>query len=72
MTIDKLQTRIDGASSSIDELTEAVKTLEAEIAQMDSAQAEQPRFAHRRKLITQRPLLTSANQQTLWSRPWEC
>merc|ERR1719333_1518765 len=39
-TIDKLQTRIDGASATISELTEAVKTLEAEVAEIDSAQAE--------------------------------
>merc|ERR1719390_500391 len=39
-TIDKLQTRIDGASATIDELTEAVKTLEAEIADIDAAQSE--------------------------------
>merc|ERR1719281_1135427 len=39
-TLDKLQTRIDGASATIAELTEAVKTLEAEIAEIDSAQAE--------------------------------
>merc|ERR1719182_897470 len=39
-TLDKLQTRIDGASATIAELTEAVKTLEAEIADIDSAQAE--------------------------------
>jgi len=39
-TIDKLQTRIDGASATIAELTEAVKTLEAEVADIDSAQAE--------------------------------
>jgi hypothetical protein len=39
-TIDKLQTRIDGASATIAELTEAVKTLEAEIASIDAAQAE--------------------------------
>jgi len=38
-TIDKLQTRIDGASATIAELTEAVKTLEAEIAEIDSSQA---------------------------------
>merc|ERR1719182_109203 len=38
-TIDKLQSRIDGASATIAELTEAVKTLEAEIAEIDSAQA---------------------------------
>merc|ERR1719231_905418 len=39
-TLDKLQTRIDGASATIAELTEAVKTLQAEIADIDSAQAE--------------------------------
>jgi chromosome segregation ATPase len=39
-TLDKLQTRIDGASATIAELTEAVKTLEAEIADIDSSQAE--------------------------------
>merc|ERR1719478_253009 len=39
-TIEKLQTRIDGASATIAELTEAVKTLEAEIAEIDAAQAE--------------------------------
>merc|ERR1719502_164696 len=39
-TIEKLQTRIDGATATIAELTEAVKTLEAEIADIDAAQAE--------------------------------
>merc|ERR1719453_1876203 len=39
-TIEKLQTRIDGATATIAELTEAVKTLEAEIAEIDAAQAE--------------------------------
>jgi len=39
-TIDKLQTRIDGASATIAELTEAVKTLESEVAAIDKAQAE--------------------------------
>jgi hypothetical protein len=39
-TIDKLQTRIDGADATIAELTEAVKTLEAEVAAIDKAQAE--------------------------------
>jgi len=38
-TIDKLQTRIDGASATIAELKDAVKTLEAEIADIDAAQA---------------------------------
>merc|ERR1719379_3139448 len=40
MTLDKLQARIDDAEAKITELTEAVKTLEAEIAEIDSAQAE--------------------------------
>merc|ERR1719218_17182 len=40
MTLDKLQTRIDGATTTIAELTEAVKTLEAEIAEIDKAQSE--------------------------------
>merc|ERR1719310_736232 len=39
-TIDKLGARIDGASSTIAELTEAIKTLEAEVAEIDKAQAE--------------------------------
>merc|ERR1719380_596989 len=40
MTLDKLQARIDGATSTISENTEAIKTLEAEIAAIDKAQAE--------------------------------
>merc|ERR1719262_1980338 len=40
MTLDKLQTRIDGATTTIAELTEAIKTLEAEIAEIDKAQSE--------------------------------
>merc|ERR1719321_2158280 len=40
MTLDKLSSRIDGASSTIAELTEAIKTLESEIAAIDKAQAE--------------------------------
>merc|ERR1740138_1724203 len=40
MTLDKLGSRIDGATSTIAELTEAIKTLEAEIAEIGSAQAE--------------------------------
>jgi chromosome segregation ATPase len=38
-TLDKLQSRIDGASATIAQLTEAVKTLESEIAEIDSSQA---------------------------------
>jgi len=40
MTMDKLQARIDGATSTISENTEAIKTLESEIAEIDKAQAE--------------------------------
>merc|ERR1719160_259749 len=40
MTLDKLTTRIDGASSTIAELDEAIKTLEAEVAEIDKAMAE--------------------------------
>eukprot|EP00746_Dinoflagellata_sp_MGD_P158477 gnl/MRDRNA2_/MRDRNA2_86482_c0_seq1.p1 gnl/MRDRNA2_/MRDRNA2_86482_c0~~gnl/MRDRNA2_/MRDRNA2_86482_c0_seq1.p1 ORF type:complete len:684 (+),score=273.85 gnl/MRDRNA2_/MRDRNA2_86482_c0_seq1:72-2123(+) len=40
MTLDKLSARIDGASSTIAELTEAIKTLESEVAEIDKAQAE--------------------------------
>merc|ERR1719236_233653 len=39
-TIDKLQTRIDGNSAKIAELTDAIKTLEAEVADIDKAQSE--------------------------------
>jgi len=39
-TLDKLSARIDGASSTIAENTEAIKTLESEIAAIDKAQAE--------------------------------
>merc|ERR1719395_389038 len=38
--MDKLQARIDGATSTIAENTESIKTLEAEIAEIDKAQAE--------------------------------
>merc|ERR1719213_896801 len=40
MKLDKLQSRIDQADATITELTEGVKTLEAEVAEIDSAQAE--------------------------------
>jgi len=39
-TIDKLQTRIDGAEATIASLTEAVASLESEIASIDKAQSE--------------------------------
>merc|ERR1719399_820568 len=39
-TLDKLQSRIDGASSTIAQNTEDIKTLEAEVAEIDKAQAE--------------------------------
>merc|ERR1711871_1344810 len=37
MTLDKLQARIDGATTTIAENTEAIKTLEAEVAEIDKA-----------------------------------
>merc|ERR1719331_3318272 len=40
MTLDKLQARIDGATSTVAENTEAIKQLEAEVAEIDKAQAE--------------------------------
>merc|ERR1719331_310735 len=40
MTLEKLQARIDGAESTIAENTESIKTLEAEVATIDKAQAE--------------------------------
>jgi len=40
MTLEKLQSRIDGASSTIAQNTEDIKTLEAEVAEIDKAQAE--------------------------------
>merc|ERR1719324_1920259 len=40
MTLDKLQSRIDGASTTIAQNTEDIKTLEAEVAEIDKAQAE--------------------------------
>jgi len=39
-TIDKLTARIDGNSATIAELTDAIKTLEAEVADIDKAQSE--------------------------------
>merc|ERR1719161_1707348 len=39
-TLGKLSARIDGASTTIAENTEAIKTLEAEVAEIDKAQAE--------------------------------
>merc|ERR1719214_336621 len=39
-TTEKLQTRIDGNEAKIAELTDAVKTLEAEVADIDKAQSE--------------------------------
>merc|ERR1719327_2617265 len=40
MTLDKLNSRIDKASARVAELTEAIKTLESEIASLDAATAE--------------------------------
>merc|ERR1719272_2162208 len=39
-TLGKLSARIDGATSTIAENTEAIRTLEAEVAEIDRAQAE--------------------------------
>merc|ERR1719321_2032872 len=40
LTLDKLQSRLDKASARKAELTQAVKDLEAEIAELDAATAE--------------------------------
>jgi hypothetical protein len=40
MKLDKFSTRVDEGSSKVAELTEAIKTLEAEIAEIDKGQAE--------------------------------
>merc|ERR1719465_391061 len=40
MTLDKLQSRIDGASTTMAQNSEDIKTLEGEIAEIDKAQAE--------------------------------
>jgi len=40
LTLDKLNARIDGATSTIAELEEAIKTLESEVAEIDASQAE--------------------------------
>jgi len=48
-TIDKLQARIDGNSAKIAELNDAVKTLEAEVADIDKAQAEATKIRNTEK-----------------------
>merc|ERR1719236_418122 len=48
-TIDKLKTRIDGNSAKIAELEEAVKTLEAEVADIDKAQSEATAIRNKEK-----------------------
>merc|ERR1719386_494265 len=40
MTLDKLQSRIDGASTTMAQNAEDIKTLESEVAEIDKAQAE--------------------------------
>merc|ERR1719218_71484 len=50
MTLDKLQTRIDGATTTIAELEDAVKTLEAEVAEIDKAQAEATEIREKEKV----------------------
>merc|ERR1719333_201714 len=49
MTLDKLQARIDGASTTIAENTESIKTLEAEVAEIDKAQAEATAIRNKEK-----------------------
>merc|ERR1719440_1035857 len=48
-TLEKLQARIDGNSATIAELEEAVKTLEAEVADIDKAQAEATSIRNKEK-----------------------
>merc|ERR1719272_1939289 len=48
-TIDKLQARIDGNSAKIAELEDAVKTLEAEVADIDKAQSEATAIRNKEK-----------------------
>merc|ERR1719399_2068742 len=48
-TIEKLQTRIDGNSAKIATLTDAVKTLEAEVADIDKAQSEATKIRNTEK-----------------------
>merc|ERR1719335_600348 len=40
-TLEKLQARIDGATSTIAELTESIKTLESEVAEIDKPKLRQ-------------------------------
>lgn len=40
MTLDKLQSRMDGASTTMAQNAEDIKTLESEVAEIDKAQAE--------------------------------
>jgi len=48
-TIEKLQARIDGNSATIAELEDAVKTLEAEVADIDKAQSEATAIRNKEK-----------------------
>merc|ERR1719321_2544114 len=48
-TIDKLQARIDGNSATIAELNDAIKTLEAEVADIDKAQSEATKIRNTEK-----------------------
>merc|ERR1719453_682128 len=47
MKIDKYSNRIETAESTIAELTEAIKTLEAEVAEIDRATAESTEIRHK-------------------------
>merc|ERR1719217_1111600 len=49
-TLDKLQARIDGNSATIAELTDAIKTLEAEVAEIDKAQSEATEIRSKEKV----------------------
>jgi len=63
MTLDKLQSRIDGAETTIAENTEAIKTLEAEVAEIDKAQAEATKIRdeeHKEYLVASKDFKDSA------------
>jgi DNA repair exonuclease SbcCD ATPase subunit len=49
-TIEKLQARIDGNSAKIAELDDAIKSLEAEVAEIDKAQAEATEIRNKEKV----------------------
>jgi hypothetical protein len=69
MTLDKLQARIDGATSTISENTEAIKTLEAEVAAIDKAQAEATAIRTTEKRTTLWPPKISRTPQRQLPKP---